>query len=76
MEDGDCCDFTHLEGQALGLDLLHVLLFTGSGLGLLRLALLGGFGGIVVVTTDDEPLVVDPPPEVLAVEGDWDRRGA
>jgi glucose-1-phosphate adenylyltransferase len=32
--------------------------------------------GIVVVTTDDEPLVVDPPPEALAIEGEWDRRGA
>jgi glucose-1-phosphate adenylyltransferase len=32
--------------------------------------------GIVVVTTDDEPLVIDPPADVLAVEGEWDRRGA
>jgi len=32
--------------------------------------------GIVVVTTDDEPLVVDPPADVLAVEGEWDKRGA
>ena len=32
--------------------------------------------GIVVVTTDDEPLVWTRSPEVLAVEGEWDERGA
>jgi len=30
----------------------------------------------VVVTTDDEPLIAEPSPDILAVEGEWDRRGA